>query len=225
MRAILGVYLIAKTDMSATLHALAFAMACGFAWRPVLEGASALVEEQVALATETAIDESTEAAVSFSEGLEGADGGDQGEGLDTVVSDTVDALRHDPRKTSTAELRSVRLEGVVQNIKSASGIDAEERIDGLRKIGEAASAAGDYSLAAISMSAIAEVGGATNASTSVKDTASAAVAEIGHIGTMRRMPSLEVSSDVIQAALKPREGTSATEIFKRRFPSQALRRP
>jgi len=32
--AVLGVYLIAKTDLSATLHALAFAMACGFVSAP-----------------------------------------------------------------------------------------------------------------------------------------------------------------------------------------------
>jgi hypothetical protein len=39
----LGVYLIAKTDPSARTHAIAFSLACGLFWGPVISGAEAVV--------------------------------------------------------------------------------------------------------------------------------------------------------------------------------------
>jgi hypothetical protein len=221
--AVLGVYLIAKTDMNATLHALAFAMACGFSWRPVLEGAGALVEAQVAQATEAAIDESTEEAVASSESLR-AQGGDDGtDELAAAVTRSIDALRHDPRRTTVAEERSLRLEDVVQNIKTASGLSVGERIEGIRKIGSAATAAGDQSLAAISMSAIAELGDGASA-TPDKEKAAAAVAEIGDKASFRRMPSLQVNSDVIKEGIRADGAAPVKDIFDRRFGRPPLHR-
>jgi hypothetical protein len=39
----LGVYLIAKTDPAETTHAIAFSLACGVFWGPVISGAEAIV--------------------------------------------------------------------------------------------------------------------------------------------------------------------------------------
>ncbi len=39
----LGVYLIAKTDPAQTAHAIAFSLACGIFWGPVISGAEAIV--------------------------------------------------------------------------------------------------------------------------------------------------------------------------------------
>lgn len=39
----LGVYLIAKTDPAQTAHAIAFSLACGIFWGPVISGAEAVV--------------------------------------------------------------------------------------------------------------------------------------------------------------------------------------
>ncbi len=39
----LGVYLIAKTDPAQTTHAIAFSLACGVFWGPVISGAEAIV--------------------------------------------------------------------------------------------------------------------------------------------------------------------------------------
>jgi len=39
----LGVYLIAKTDPAQTIHAIAFSLACGVFWGPVISGAEAIV--------------------------------------------------------------------------------------------------------------------------------------------------------------------------------------
>lgn len=42
----LGVYLIAKTDPAQTAHAIAFSLACGVFWGPVISGAEAMVNRQ-----------------------------------------------------------------------------------------------------------------------------------------------------------------------------------
>lgn len=42
----LGVYLVAKTDTSHRAHAIAFAIACGLSWAPIIKASSALVEEK-----------------------------------------------------------------------------------------------------------------------------------------------------------------------------------
>lgn len=43
--ALLGVYLIAKTDTRHAYHCLVFAVACGISWAPIFDGASALVRQ------------------------------------------------------------------------------------------------------------------------------------------------------------------------------------
>lgn len=40
----LGVYLVAKTDPAQTAHAIAFSLACGVFWGPVISGAEAMVK-------------------------------------------------------------------------------------------------------------------------------------------------------------------------------------
>jgi capsule polysaccharide export protein KpsE/RkpR len=42
----LGVYLIAKTDPAQTGHAIAFSLACGVFWGPVISGAEAIVTKE-----------------------------------------------------------------------------------------------------------------------------------------------------------------------------------
>lgn len=44
--AFIGVFLFAVTDTRARIRCLAFALACGFAWKPVYEASTALIEKQ-----------------------------------------------------------------------------------------------------------------------------------------------------------------------------------
>ena len=213
--AVLGVYVVAKTDMSAKVQGLACAMACGFAWKPVLDGTTSLVETQVARASEASIRSETDEALSGSEALKAS--ASDGEVLTKTVSSAVEALRHDARTTDVAEQRSIRLEDVVRNITSAEGLSDEDKVDAIGRIGSAATSAGDQTLAAISQTALAELGGDTNASPEVRAKASRAVTEIGDKGSMRRMPSLQVSSDVIQEAIRPGTTRGVREIFDKRF--------
>ena len=199
---VLGVYLIAKTDMSAQLHALAFAMACGLAWRPVLEGAGAAVEAQITAATEASIEESTGEAVAASQELTSEDG-ESPEALDAAVTRSVDALRRDPRRTAVAEDRSASLEQVVQNIQFAKGLDVQTRIDGLRTIGEAAATAGDHGVAFSTMAAIKDLADSNDLPDSTKERAADAVQDIGARGGLRTMQSLRVNANVIQEAIQP----------------------
>ena len=55
----LGVYLIANTDTRAIYRCLAFALVCGFAWKPTLEAAEALVDKQASASRAQQLDNFT----------------------------------------------------------------------------------------------------------------------------------------------------------------------
>ncbi len=43
---IIGVYLLANSDIQAVIRCLAFAALCGFAWKPIYDGGAALIQQQ-----------------------------------------------------------------------------------------------------------------------------------------------------------------------------------
>lgn len=215
--AILGVYLVAKTDMTAALHGLVFAMACGFAWRPVLDGTKALVEARISDQQKESIDKDTETALRSSDSLRSLRGTDQEKALGETVRASIDALRVDPRRTDVIEDRSQRLEDVIRGIRSAEDLDVMSRIESLRKIGNAAAAAGDQSLTFMSMTAIAELSESSGTPPPVKKEAADAVQDIGERAS-QRMPAMGLNSDVIGEAIQPQAAAPVRSIFERRVP-------
>lgn len=206
---ILGVYLVAKTDMQAALHGLVFAMACGFSWKPVYEASGALVHARIDQQNEEEVERDTDQARKASKQLTG-DARDAG-ALEESVAATRSALLVPVKNVDSLEERSRRLEDVVLNITHANGFTVEERIDSLRAIGSTAASAGDQGLAFLSVQAITELSGEEGVEQMTRNQAASAVEAIGDRGVFR-MPALDVNSKLIGTKL--REGTAVPQEFK-----------
>lgn len=201
--AVLGVYMVAKTDMSTGIHALVFALACGFSWKPVLEGASALVETQVERATTASVSRSTSESVDLSEKLDAPGESSKEDMIEEAVHLAIEALRMQPKRVQALEDRSASLGEVVENILTATTVDTQDKIEGLRRIGSAAAAAGDQTLAVRSMAAISKLSVGIDGGDSVDPEAARAITEIGASATPRTRPVLEFNSRMMAERRRP----------------------
>lgn len=77
-----GVYVLANADMRFPSRALALAMVCGFAWKPVLDAGAAVIKQHATERVDSVVDEKLEE-------LKGPESGDSG----TVVAPEVRAER------------------------------------------------------------------------------------------------------------------------------------
>lgn len=92
----IGVYLLAHTDTSDLARALAFALLCGFAWKPVFDAGTALVEKRQVIKAEQKIAELEDAIAKLSDTQDGA----QAEAVVKLAKDAIET-------TSAADRRSL----------------------------------------------------------------------------------------------------------------------
>jgi len=214
---ILGVYLVAKTDMQAAVHGLVFAMACGFSWKPVLEATGALVDARIEEQREEEVDRETDTAQQASQKLAG--GARDESALEDSVAATRSALRVSVKSVDSLEERSRQLQEIVVNITQAKGFSVEERIRSLHAIGDTAASAGDQGLAFLSIQAITQLSATEDGDQAVRDQAATAVEGIGGRGALL-MPALDVNSKLIGSSLRegaaiPKEMTIPVETLTR----------
>lgn len=136
----IGVYFIAATDMTKFVHALAFAAACGLAWKPVCDAGSALVQQTVQQAQNNAAEEAGTNLVALADSLATTPPNQVANKLDEVNDAATLALNALPQVSSPKTRLSVetKVNAALRMVSQAAPKDAQKAAEVIQSVGETA---------------------------------------------------------------------------------------